>query len=265
MDKLHVYNQFHISVDLGTLVPGVFLSRPNRFRAEVQLDSRRASAHLANPGRLTELLVPGSKVWLREAAGPHRKTSFDMVLVGHGDTLVSIDSHLPNALLRRALEAGRLPWVSADASTQCEVRLGKSRLDFLMQDRDQSRAWIEAKSVTLVDGQVARFPDAPTRRGRRHVLELAAAVARGDAAIVVFVVQREDAECFAPNDTTDPDFGVALREAAAGGVEVRAIRCAVASSRVSLDREIPVFLDDIPGRRYTPCHGADDGAVSRGN
>ena len=258
----HDFNQFHISLSLGALVEATFLSRPNRFRAEVQVGRRTGSAHVANPGRLKELLTPGRTVWLRSAAHSRRKTDYDLVLASHEETLVSLDSRLPNALLGQALQSGCVPWIDV-ASVRAEVRLGDSRLDFLALSRDSRRWWIEAKSVTLIEDHVARFPDAPTARGRRHIAELISAVQAGAKGMVIFVVQRADALCFSPNHATDPEFGAALHSAAAAGVQIRAIRCRVTIDEISLDREIPVFLDGQLSHRYNPCHAPDKGDAAK--
>jgi len=241
-----------VGLDLGTLVEGTFLTRSNRFRVEVRIGHQVASAHLANPGRLEQLLIPNRTVWLRSADDPHRKTDYDLALIEYGEILVSLNAHLPNALLAQALRGGYLPWVDRDAAVRAEAHLGASRLDFLLLGQDNRQWWIEAKSVTLVEGLLAKFPDALTRRGRRHMHELISAVHQGDQALVIFVVQRSDAECFIPNDRTDPDFGDALRAAAEVGVQIRAIRCQVTPNRISLDRTIPVSLDGPTRYSYNP-------------
>jgi sugar fermentation stimulation protein A len=239
-------------LDLGTLVEGRFLSRTNRFRVEVRVGNKETSAHLANPGRLEELLVPNRTVWLRHANRSHRTTDYDLTLIEHGEILVSLNSHLPNALLSKALRSGNLPWVDRDAVVRSEVQFGKSRLDFHLAGQDSGEWWIEAKSVTLVEGHLAKFPDAPTQRGQRHLRELISVVRQGAQALAIFVVQRNDAEGFAPNDRTDPDFGDALRAAAEAGVQIRAIRCKVTPYRINLDAVIPVSLDGPIRYSYNP-------------
>ncbi len=245
-------NLDEVGLDPGTLVKGTFLTRSNRFRVEVRVGQQQAAAHLANPGRLRELLIPNRTVWLKPADRPHRQTDYDLALIEHGEILVSLNAHLPNALLAQALRGGHLPWVDRGAVVRAEAHLGTSRLDFLVRSQDNRQLWIEAKSVTLVEGHLAKFPDAPTRRGTRHVHELTSAVRQGDQALIIFVVQRSDAECFTPNDRTDPDFGDALRAAAGAGVQVRAIRCRVTPNRISLARTIPVSLDGPTRTSYNP-------------
>lgn len=223
------------------LVEGRFLRRVNRFRVTVIVDGREVDAHLPNSGRLTELLTPERACWLEPAASPTRKTDFDLKLVAYAGTLVSVDARLPNPLLAEALEARRLAPFQAWESLAREVVLRESRIDFRLA-LPAGPLWLEAKSVTLVEGGVARFPDAPTARGSRHVRELVRAVEEGQRGAVVFVVQRSDARSFAPHDQADPVFGETLRAAARAGVEVLAWTCRVSLEGITIAEEIPADL-----------------------
>jgi sugar fermentation stimulation protein A len=233
-------------VRFSPLIPGVFLHRDNRFRVQVKVRGRVESAHLPNSGRLGELLVPGHKVWLAPAdlrRNPHRRTAYDLALVQFAERLVSVDARLPGNLVAEALHHGQLTGFEGYATIQREVRLGDSRLDFRLDaELADPSCWIEVKSVTLVEKGTARFPDAPTLRGQRHLGELLGAVQRGDRAAVVFVVQRDDAQRFAPYDEADPDFGQILRQAAQAGVEVHAWRCRVSTEAIQLLDAISVIL-----------------------
>ena len=229
------------------LVPALFLRRDNRFRVTVEMDGRPVAAHLPNSGRLGEILVPGRTLWLTPGTTPGRKTAYDVVLATVGDTLVSVDARLPGHLLAEALTAGGLAAFIAYRSFQREVRLGESRLDFLLTDEPSgSRCWVEVKSVTLVINGVGRFPDAPTTRGQRHVRELVKAVEAGDRAAVVFVIQREDAVAFAPHDDADSLFGTELRRAAQAGVQILAYRCRVTMQEIHLTEAVPVIIKSLP-------------------
>ena len=225
----------------GPLVAGTFIQRDNRFRATVEVGGQPVWAHVPNSGRLEELFVSGRPVLLRQVDLPHRKTRYDLVLVKVGQILVSADARLPNKLVCEAIVVGRLPEFSGYEIIHREVPYGGSRLDFVLEG-DRQRCLIEVKSVTLVEEGLALFPDAPTQRGRQHVEELARAVQEGERAAIVFVIQREDAVAFAPNDAADPAFGQVLREAAKGGLEVYAYRCRVTPTEITLDRPIPVVL-----------------------
>lgn len=226
-------------VPFGTLVRGAFVRRDNRFRVQVALGDTTVAVHLANPGRLRELLVPGREVWVRPAPAPHRRTGYDLVLVAYAGYYVSLNSQLPNRLVAQALRWRQLPWFEDYPVIRSEVRLGESRLDFKLEG-EGAPCWIEVKSVTLVVDNVARFPDAPTARGRRHLRELIDVAAQGARAAVIFVVQRADAASFAPNDGTDPAFGEALRRAYEVGVVVYALRCDVTTTAIRLRNTIPV-------------------------
>ena len=226
----------------GPLVPGTFVRRENRFRALVEVEGRVTAAHVPNSGRLWELFVPGRTVYLRPAAAAHRKTAFDLVLVRVGDRLVSLDARLPPLLFAEALQQGRLAEFRGCRLAGREVALHGHRIDLVLAC-PAGHCWVETKSVTLVVGGTALFPDAVTARGRNHVEALRERVAAGERAAVVFVVQRDDAARFRPHDESDPAFGAALRRAAATGVEVYAYTCHVSDARIAIARPIPVVLE----------------------
>jgi sugar fermentation stimulation protein A len=186
-------------------------------------------------------MVPGYQVWLTPHWERQGRTRFDLALVLADGVLVSADARLPSALFVEAVARGMVPTLAAATLVQREPRWGESRLDLALACGAE-RWLIETKSITLVEEGVALFPDAPTARGRRHLRALMEAVAQGLRAAVVFVAQREDARCFRPYDAVDPEFGRALRAAAAAGVEVWAYRCRVACDEVEIAGAIPVEL-----------------------
>ena len=221
----------------GEILPAVFLSRPNRFIAHVLVEGEEVVCHVKNTGRCRELLRPEARVWLEKGTNPKRKTAYDLVTVEKGRRLVNMDAQAPNKncgewALR--LEAGI-------RSVRPEVAFGDSRLDFLLET-EQGRHYVEVKGVTLEEGGHVFFPDAPTERGVRHLHTLMRAVEQGHRATVFFVVQMADVLDFSPNDSTDPAFGQALRQAAAAGVQVLAFTCQVTPEEVTMDRQIPVIL-----------------------
>ncbi len=230
-------------ISLAPLLQATFLERENRFRVRIQVAGVLVTAHLANPGHLKELLTPGCTVWVRRADGPSRRTAYDLALVQQGETLISVDARLPNRLLYMALQSASLPGLAKYTQVQAEVTVGHSRIDFLLTGPHRERCWLEAKSVTLVQGHKALFPDAPTKRGRRHLETLMQMVRQGEQAAVVFVIQRPDAVAFGPNDATDQAFGEALRMAAASGVKILAWRCAVTTDSICLGDPVSVYLD----------------------
>jgi len=231
------------SIELkGHLRRGVFLERPNRFLALVQVDADAVPCFVPNPGRMYELLSPGVEVLLHDVGvQEQRKTRWDLIGVHHGAAVVSIDTRVPNRLVRVALQNGDLPELTGYREIQPEYRYRHSRLDFLLT-RDEARCLVEVKSCTLVDDGVARFPDAPTVRGRRHLADLMAAKRAGIRACVVFVVQRGDAQRFTPNDATDPAFGALLRQASREGVEVYVYLAPLNGHTITLNGRIEVLL-----------------------
>lgn len=224
------------------LEEGFFITRLNRFAALVEVWGREEMVHVANSGRLRELLEPGRRLLLAPAPGEHRKTHYDLALVDLGHTLVSADARLPNALVAEALAVGRLEPFADYPEVRREVTYGESRLDLALEG-PVGRCYLETKSVTLVEeGGVAMFPDAPTTRGVKHLHTLTQVVAEGHRAGAIFVVQRSDAACLMPHDESDPEFGRALRQAREAGVDILAYRCQVTSEEISLADSIPVRL-----------------------
>ena len=223
------------------LRPAAFIERLNRFCAAVEVEGQRVLAHVANSGRLRELLAPGMPVMVAPRSGEHRRTAYDLTLVRLPGTWVSADARLPPALMEEAVGQGRLEEFRGYGSLRREVRYGDSRLDIALHGVSAT-CLVEVKSVTLVRNGVGLFPDAPTERGRRHLRNLMSAVADGTRGAVVFVVQRPDVNGFSPNDEADPAFGDALREAASAGVDVYAYRCDVTEESIAIVQKIPVVL-----------------------
>jgi sugar fermentation stimulation protein A len=232
----------------GPLIETRFIERPNRFlvrcgAAAAGSDHAVLEAHMADPGRLRELLVPGRRVWLREAVdAPHRRTRWSAVLVESpdGTGLVSIDTTLPNRLILQALQADALAEFDGWKLEGREVTLGSSRIDFVLRNDRGRRLALEVKSVTLVDDGVGLFPDAVTERGARHVRELAMLAASDDwDAAILFVLQRPDASHILAAADIDPVFAATLAAAKAAGVRVLGRRCMVSLHRLTLADPVP--------------------------
>ncbi|ADL08231.1 DNA/RNA nuclease SfsA [Thermosediminibacter oceani] len=225
----------------GIKIEATFEKRLNRFVAAVKIGSRSHKVHVPNSGRLAELLVPGARVILREAQNPARKYPYDLIMVYTGDTLVSVDSSLPARLLLSELSRERILNLNYDF-VKPEVKYGNSRFDIGLGSKGKIFYYIEVKGVTLVENGRAMFPDAPTERGTKHMLELIRAKEEGYGAGVFFIVQREDADRFSPNDSMDKKFGDAVRKAAEAGVEVFAYNCRVDRNEILLFNRLPVEL-----------------------
>ena len=225
------------------LVQAEFVTRLNRFALSATVEGKEVVAHVANSGRLGELLLPANPLYLSPAPkGSQRKTSFDLVLVEVDGTLVSADARLPNRLVEEAVISGVIQQFSGYEALRREVTHGKSRFDFMMSRGDES-LFVEVKSVTLVEAGLALFPDSPTTRGRKHVEGLRDIVSEGGRGAVVFVVQRSDVRGFSPNIAADPEFWEAMDEATEAGVEAYAFRCDVTKSSIAIQAQIPILKE----------------------
>jgi sugar fermentation stimulation protein A len=227
----------------GPLRLARFISRPNRFLTVVDLEGEPVEAHLPDPGRLKELLLPGARVWVRSASAPHRKTRYTLALVeAPSGELVSVVTTLPNEMVGEALRAG---WIAELADWRIEARehtWGRSRFDFLLVRGEEKRMLLEVKSVTLVEDRRALFPDAVTARGARHVRELAEAMGLGFEATVLFVVQRRDATSVTAARAIDPSFANALKGASEAGVHLLGYRCEITLEAARITEPLPVFV-----------------------
>ena len=220
----------------ANMVPGIFLSRPNRFVAHVQIDGREEICHVKNTGRCRELLQPGVQVWCQHSSNPNRKTKYDLITVRKGDRLINMDSQAPNTAAKEWLLAGGLGPVEA---LKAETVHGDSRFDFSFI-LEGKRCFLEVKGVTLENDGVCAFPDAPTERGAKHLRGLQQAARDGYGAFVLFVIQMPDVKYLKPNDDTDPAFAAALREAAENGVTVLAMDCAITEDTMAI--RLPVLV-----------------------
>ena len=223
----------------ANMVPGIFLSRPNRFIAHVEIDGQTEIVHVKNTGRCRELLPPGARVWCQRSDNPARKTKYDLITVQKGDLLINMDSQAPNTAAEEWLRAGGLGEIE---SLRRETVHGDSRFD-LSFTKDGRQCVLEVKGVTLENQGVCAFPDAPTERGAKHLRGLLRAAQEGYGAYVLFVIQMSPVRYLHPNDATDPGFGEALRRAAAGGVQVLAMDCIVTESAMDIRSPVPVVLE----------------------
>ena len=221
------------------ILPARFLSRPNRFVAWVEVDGQEELVHVKNTGRCRELLLPGRTVYLAQGQGEKRKTRYDLIAVDKDGLLINMDSQAPNQVFAQWAREGR--FVPDLTLLRPETTWGSSRFDFYWEAPGR-RGFVEVKGCTLEEGGHCRFPDAPTQRGARHLRELAACLAEGYEAAVCFVIQMEGMTDFAPNDTTDPEFSAALRQAARAGVQVLAMECRVTPDSLEITDSVPILL-----------------------
>lgn len=220
------------------MVPGIFLARPNRFIAHIEIDGKTEICHVKNTGRCKELLPAGAKVWCQLSQNPARKTKFDLITVQKGKRLINMDSQAPNAAAKQWLTSGGLGQIE---NLRPETKQGDSRFDFSFT-KDGKKCFLEVKGVTLETDGICAFPDAPTERGAKHLRELARLSQEGYGTYVLFVIQMENVKFLHPNDTTDPAFGQALREASAAGVQIIAMDCLVTERSMSIHKSVDVQL-----------------------
>ena len=221
-----------------------FVARPNRFVAIILLDGRRARAHVADPGRLRELLIPGAELIVEPAPRP-RKTEFTVRAVRHGSIWVGIDSRVPNALTRLALQRSFFPFLPPYQSFTPEVSYPSGRVDFVL-DTATGPLVLEIKGCTLVEAGHGLFPDAPTARGRRHLQHLIQRAAAGLPAALLFIAGRDDLQSVGPNPRTDPEFAALLRQASGAGVILAAYSSRVDETGVRLAAPLTVRLSPPP-------------------
>lgn len=231
-----------------------FLSRPNRFVANVIVGGAEETVHVKNTGRCKELLYEGVRIFLEdhEEHRKTRKTRYSLITVEKKDRrvksgvrLINIDSLAPNRIVRDALSDGSitLPGLGFPFDRiKPEVTYGASRFDFYVEDKEGNKAYIEVKGVTLEDDGIARFPDAPTERGVKHIRELCHALGQGFAAYLIFVIQMKGISFLEPNDETHPAFGEALREAHDKGVVILAYDCNITSDSMTIGKPVTIKL-----------------------
>ena len=224
------------------LVPGRLIARYKRFLADVALaDGREITAHVANPGAMTGLAEPGAEVWLSPARNPKRKLRWSWELVRIGGGLVGVNTAWPNAIVAEAIEAGRVPEFEGYDRLRREVRYGRnSRIDLLLDGEGRGKCYLEVKNVHLRRGASAAFPDAVTKRGAKHMAELAAMAAAGHRAAVFYLVQRADCRDFRIAGDIDPDYDAAFSAARRAGVEAACYACRLSKTAIVLDAPLPI-------------------------
>ncbi len=217
----------------------IFLRRPNRFIAYIEVDGREEVCHVKNTGRCRELLTDRATIYVEHNDDPKRKTKYSLIAVEKGDLLINMDSQAPNKVVCEWIMEkepfGKVKFLKP------ECTYGSSRFDCYLETENE-KMFIEVKGVTLEEGGIVRFPDAPTERGVKHLQELCACVNSGYKAAVIFVVQMEGMKYFEPNDKTHQQFGEVLRHARSAGVQVLACECKVATNFLAISKEIPVRL-----------------------
>lgn len=218
---------------------GKFISRPNRFIAEVEVEGRTEICHVKNTGRCRELLIPGADVYLHLSDNPERKTKYDLITVYKDGEPVNIDSQAPNKVFGEWVAGGN--YFKNVKTIKPECRYKNSRFDFYIET-DEEKIFIEIKGVTLEENGTVLFPDAPTERGLKHIRELIECTNDGYKAYIFFIVQMEKCRYFTPNRKTHPEFADALKEAEKQGVNIRCLNCRVEPDRLEIDDFVNIKL-----------------------
>lgn len=226
------------------LVRGTLLKRYKRFLADVALeDGSTITAHCPNTGRMTDCCEPGRPVYLSVHDNPKRKYPYTWELIHMPASLVGVNTLVPNRLVKLAVQTGQVPELDGYAEVASEVKMGAhSRVDLMLQDDRRGTCLVEVKNCTMVQDGIARFPDAVTARGLKHLQELSAQLTPRNRSVMFYFIQRMDAEAFRPADDIDPAYGKALRQALDAGVEILAYDVHVDLQGIYLNRRLAVDL-----------------------
>lgn len=223
-------------------VTAEFIKRPNRFIAHVKLDGEEVVVHVPNTGRCREILIPGTTVVLREGTNQDRKTRYDLIAGYKKNMLINIDSQIPNAVVEEALKNRKIESLKQYYDIRREKTFGNSRFDFRLCNDKGEEYYLEVKGVTFEKEGLCMFPDAPTERGKKHLLELIDAKGIGKGAGVLFLIQLEGAQSFSPYEDMDKEFADALRLAYKSGVDVFAYDCRVGKNYIELNKRVEIIL-----------------------
>ncbi len=218
-------------------VKGIFKNRPNRFIANVIINGKEETVHVKNTGRCKELLIEGVTVILEESDNTNRKTKYSLISVYKGEKLINMDSQSPNSVFAEALIDGEIEQIGSVDFLKREVKYNNSRFD-IYYEKNNKKGFIEVKGVTLEENGVVMFPDAPTERGTKHILELIEAKKEGYDVGIAFVVQMKDVKYFTPNKERDKKFYDALYKAYKEGVNIYVYDCIVTENSITLDKKV---------------------------
>ncbi len=221
------------------ILPARFISRPNRFIAEIELDGKKEICHVKNTGRCNELLIPNAKIFVQYSDNPARKTKYDLISVFKGHRLINMDSQAPNKVFGEWVESGN--FIRGITKIKPECKYKNSRFDFYIEVGER-KIFAEIKGVTLEENGVVMFPDAPTERGVKHINELCECIKDGYEAYVFFIIQMKNCAFFTPNRTTHAEFAEALIEAEKLGVNIEALNCTVTDDELLIDKAVEIRL-----------------------
>lgn len=223
------------------IVEGIFLNRPNRFIANVLINGELEKVHVKNTGRCKEILKEGTKVYLERSNNPNRKTKYSLISAYKGDLLINIDSQVPNDVIYSSISSNKVAELMEVDYLKREVTYGNSRFD-LYYEKEEKKGFIEIKGITLEADGISMFPDAPTERGTKHVLEIIKSIKEGYKSYIFFLIQMKDIDCFKPNETMDKKFANALQMAKKEGVNMLAYNSIVTKDEINLGKRVEILI-----------------------
>jgi sugar fermentation stimulation protein A len=243
MEKILPKGETAVELFWPDLIRGRLLKRYKRFIADVQLDTGEiVTAHCANSGTMSQCAEPGRPVYLSYHDNPKRKLKYTWELIEMPDSLVGVNTMVPNRLVETSIKAHLIEELTGYDHISREVKVGNSRLDLLLTRKNGPNCFVEIKNCTLVENNEASFPDAVTTRGRKHLRELQKCVKNGDRCTMFYLIQRMDASIFKPADHIDPEYGDELRKAFANKVEILVYDVLITLKSISIGKKIPYIL-----------------------
>ena len=222
----------------ANIKPAVFLSRPNRFIAHIEVDGKEEICHVKNTGRCRELLTDRAEIYVQHFDNPNRKTKFDLIAVRKNGNLINMDSQAPNKVFHEWIKNGNFADDITYIKPECKYK--NSRFDFYIETVNR-KIFAEIKGVTLEENGVVMFPDAPTERGVKHINELIECKKEGFEAYIFFIIQMKNCKCFTPNRKTHPEFADALEKAKANGVNIVALNCNVSQDELKICENVKIL------------------------
>lgn len=224
-------------MEYENIIEGRFVKRINRFIAKVLINGEETLVHVKNTGRCKELFIEGAKIYLEKSTNPNRKTAYSLISIYKADSLINIDSQVPNTVVYEGLLAGKVLELADIITLKREVTYGNSRFDLYYETPTQ-KGFIEVKGVTLECSGISRFPDAPTDRGRKHIYELIEGTKDGYTNYIFFLIQMNLIKSFEPNWETDPKFSEALKIAQESGVKLLIFNSIVDKTSINMNERL---------------------------
>ncbi len=217
------------------IVKGIFLKRKNRFIADVIVEDKKEEVHVKNTGRCKEIFREGATIYLQKSDNPNRKTRYSLISAFKGDMLINVDSQAPNKVVFEGIEEGKVKYFEDLKILKREKTFQKSRFDLYYERNSGKKGFIEIKGVTLEENKKTKFPDAPTTRGTRHVLEMIDAVKKGYEGNIFFLIQMDKILEFTPNIKMDPNFAEAVKLAQLKGVKIHVYNSLVYKNEIIIN------------------------------